>query len=101
MKSEWGGAWEGDHDEIRERGRAICERLTHDIASIAPPGIGHWPRAWEITAPADSDFMSALSAWESDPMNEAAKQRVRATYGAVLEAWQGAVAEYHGRGAER
>lgn len=90
-------------DEIRERGTEICRRLTRDVASIAPAGIGHWDRAWQIVAQPDADFMAALTAWESDPTNPTAKQRVRDCYAAVLEAWRRAVTEYtrHSQEAER
>lgn len=88
---------------ISERATEICRRLTRDVASIAPAGIGHWDRAWEIVAEADTDFMAALTAWESDPKNEIAKQRVRDAYTAVLDAWKEATAEFnrHRQEAER
>ena len=86
---------------IAERATEICRRLCRDVASIAPKGIGHWSRAWEIVSEADADFMASLTAWESDPKNETAKQRVRAAYTAVLEAWKQAAAEYDRQEAER
>jgi len=87
-------------ESIRARGTLICQRLTREVASIAPKGIGSWPRAWEITAEPDADFMAALTAWESEPMNDRAKQRVRDAYQDVLAAWRTAVAEYQDQGAE-
>lgn len=86
---------------VRERGTEICRRLARDVESIVPKGIGRWPRAWEIVAEADADFMAALTAWEADPGNEAAKQRVREAYRAVVDAWRQAVAEYEREGAGR
>lgn len=58
---------------VRERASAICARLARDVASIASEGVGAWPRAWEVVAGADADFMAALTGWESDPTNPAAK----------------------------
>lgn len=88
---------------MRERGTEICRRLCRDVASIAPQGIGRWERAWQITAPADADFMLALTAWEADPTNDVARQAVRDAYSRVLRAWRLATAEYtrHHNGAER
>lgn len=86
---------------IAERVREICRRLTEDVASIAPKGIGRWDRAWEIVDQPSADFMAALSAWESDPTSEPAKQGVRDTYGAVLDAWREAAAAWEREGAGR
>lgn len=86
---------------VQERAREICRRLARDVESIVPTGIGRWARAWEIVADADASFIGALAAWEGDPTNERAKQRVRDSYAGVLEAWRHAVAEYERSGAER
>lgn len=88
---------------VRERGTEMCRRLARDVASLTPEGIGAWPRTWELVASSDADFMAALTAWESDPKNETAKQRVRDAYAAVLHAWKEATAQYnrHRQEAER
>ena len=83
--------------EMHERGSKICRKLTQEVAALAPSGIGRWPTTWDIVAESDADFMIALSRWEADPTDEA-KERVRATYGAVLSAWQTAVAEFEREG---
>ncbi len=81
-------------EERRGRGTELCERLTQDVAEIAPPGIGHWDRTWEIVGPADAQFMVALSDWESEPTPEALAT-VTAAYDAVLDAWGDAVRRFH------
>lgn len=86
---------------VSERARAICRRLTEDVASIAPKGIGRWDRAWEIVDSPSAGFMLALSAWEAEPTSESAKQAVRDSYGAVVEAWRQAADEYTREEAER
>ncbi len=88
-----------DRAAIRERGTLICRRLSADVASLVPPGISSWDRAWDLTAGADSNFMVALTAWEAGP-SDATKAAVKRTYGAVLAAWRAAVAEYE-QGASR
>lgn len=79
---------------IQERAREICRRLTTDVAAIMPSGIGRWDRAWEIVDAPSADFMAALSAWQSEPTSEPAKQAVRDTYAAVADAWRRAANEY-------
>src|SRR5690606_22256824 len=97
-----GGSAMIDPDEIRERGAEVCRRLERAVAVVAPPGIGRWPRAWELVAPADAEFMAALSAWEADPTSEAARQAVRDTFSGVVGAWRLAAIEYRRhQGAER
>lgn len=84
-------------------GRAveICRLLTEDVGRIAPDGIGRWDRAWTIVDAPTADFMAALSAWESEPKSETAKQAVRDTYRGVLDAWREAVEEYRREGVGR
>ncbi len=80
-------------EERRERGTALCRRLAADVASLTPPGIGSWSKAWDIVAGADAAFMIALTAWEAAP-SEPLRLRVRTAYDAVLDAWRQAAAEY-------
>lgn len=101
VANEWGGGWDGDRDDIRGRGTEICRKLGGDVEHLTPPGVGRWERTWEIVAPADSDFMAALSAWECDPMSEPARVRVKQSYAAVLRSWRQAVAEHEREGASR
>lgn len=83
-------------EERRERGTSLCRRLAADVAKLAPEGIGRWDTAWEMVAGADATFMAALSGWEADP-SEAALDRVRNAYGAVIDAWREAAHEYRAR----
>jgi hypothetical protein len=83
-------------NEIHERSTEICRRLTREVSDLVPVGIGSWAGAWQIVGLADSDFIAALCAWEADPANDRAKQRVRDTYSAVVDAWKEAA-----RGFER
>ena len=83
-----------------EAARKLCEHLACDVAAIAPVGIGHWPEAWEIVAPADSSFVIALTAWEATG-SESDRTKVRAAYHAVLAAWGTAVEQVPTTGAGR
>ena len=77
----------------RDHGAALCRRLAERIAEIAPEGIGQVDWVWEIVAEPDASFVITLSAWESDPSEEA-KARVKDAYNAVLDAWGRAAAEF-------
>ncbi len=87
-------------DERRRRGTELCKRLAAEVATLTPPGIGAWPRAWEIVAPADAAFLIAVVAWESDP-GERAKGKLRERHVAVLDAWRRAGAEFLAERTER
>ena len=87
-------------EELRRRGTLICRGFSAEVATIAPAGIGHEERVWDSVAEADADFMAALTGWEAEPSDEA-KDRVRATYRAVIGAWRRAVAEFEREEAER
>ena len=65
----------------------VCKSLTRLVGEIAPKGIGHWDRAWDIVADADVEFVQALLAWEREPTVEA-QARVQVAFNAVLEQWQ-------------
>lgn len=81
-------------DERRRRGTKLCGRLAADVARVAPPRIGGWAEAWEMTAEADAAFWIALVAWESEP-TEPARLRLRDAYNAVLDAWREAARQYN------
>ncbi len=81
-------------EERQDRGTELCQRLSEAVADIAPSGIGHWDRTWEIVGPADAQFMVALSDWESEPTAEALAT-VTAAYDACLAAWTDAVSQFH------
>ena len=80
-------------DELRRRGTLICQRLNAAVDRIAPEGLGHWPRTWEIVDAADAEFMLSLVSWEVEPTPEAAAD-IKAAYSAVLDAWRQATDEY-------
>jgi|GEM_PF-5871971 len=48
----------------RERARIMAGRLTEAIRRAVPPGVGHWPGAWEIVEAPSVAFLDALAAWE-------------------------------------
>ncbi len=77
----------------RDRGTALCRRLAGRISDIAPEGIGRADWVWELVAEPDASFVISLSAWESDPSEEA-KARVKDAYNAVLDVWGRAAAEF-------
>ena len=86
--------------ERRIRGKELCRRLCAEVAEIAPPGIGRWEPAREITAPSDAAFVEALTAWEVDP-GPATLASVRRAYRDVLDAWRRASADYARQSAGR
>ena len=77
----------------QEKGRLLCQRLAEAVASIAPEGIDGWDRAWEIVDGSSTEFMLALSSWETAPTDEL-RLRVSDCYDDVLAAWTQAAAEY-------
>jgi hypothetical protein len=81
------------HEARRRRGTALCQRLARDVAALTPPGIGTWPRTWEIVADADARLLTALAAWEADA-TEANRRTLRDRTAGVLDAWRQAAAEY-------
>jgi hypothetical protein len=95
-------SWQSPSDlaDRRERGTELCRRLTADVTSIAPPGIGRWGRAWEIVADADSSFMIALTSWEATG-DDSMRPALRAAYARALDAWREAVAEWQREAADR
>ena len=77
----------------RDPGAALCRRLAERIAEIAPVGLGQADWVWEMVAEPDASFVITLSAWESDPSEEA-KARVKEAYNSVLDVWGRAAAEF-------
>lgn len=84
-------------DERQVKAKILCEKLTAHVAVIAPTGIGRW-NPWKIVDGPSAEFMTALSAWETDP-SDVTIQRVSDAYDAVMAAWSVAVAEYAAEGA--
>lgn len=71
----------------------LCDQLATDVAAIAPPGIGHWPAAWDIVDAPSAELMVALTAWEATGLEED-RARVRVWYDRVLAAWKEAARSY-------
>ena len=80
-------------DELHDRGTRICERLSREVAEVAPDDIGGWERVWDIVAAPDASFMVALDAWEAEPTGDT-KVGLKAAYKAVLDAWRRAATEF-------
>lgn len=81
------------YDQRQAKGKILCEKLSEAVAHIAPKGIGHWDRCWQVVDAPSAEFMTALSAWEADP-SDVTMQRVSDAYDVVLESWRTAVAEF-------
>ncbi len=77
----------------REKGRILCHKLAEAVASIAPKGISHWDRCWEVVDGPGAEYMLALTSWERSPSDEAA-MAVSSAYDEVLDAWRQAAVEY-------
>ena len=77
----------------QEKGRLLSWKLAEAVAAIAPKGIGHWDRAWQIVDGPGADYMLALISWEKSPSDEAAMV-VSVAYDGVLEAWRIAAIGY-------
>ncbi len=86
------------YNQRQAKGKILCEKLADHVAVIAPTGIGHWDRCWEVVDAPSVEFMTALSACEIDP-SDVTMQRVSDAYDAVMAAWSVAVAEYAAEGA--
>ena len=86
------GGWK-DPDAV-EFSRGVCELLAKYVAAIAPRGVSEWGRlAFEMAAPAEAEFLIALSDREANPTDQAT-ERLRAEFLYVLEAWK-AVTRYY------
>ena len=86
------------YDQRQARGTILCQRLGDHVAAVAPTGIGHWDRCWEVVDAPSVEFMTALSAWEIEP-SDVTMQRVSDAYDTVMAAWHVAVVEYTTEGA--
>ena len=85
-------------EQRQAKSKVLCERLHSQVAAITPSGISLWDRAWMIVDSPSATFMTALSAWESDP-SDVTMHRVSDAYDAVMAAWRVAVSEYVAEGA--
>jgi hypothetical protein len=76
-----------------ERTRLIARRVSDRIADVAPPGLGHWPDAWELVAAPSRAFLDALECWERTG-TKAAEVEVTRLARQVVEAWSEAAREW-------
>lgn len=70
----------------------MCWQLAHYVAGIAPPGIGAWPRAWEIVEQPSRQFLALLPTLGDG--GELARKRLDKAGNAVAAAWKQAAQEY-------
>lgn len=76
-------------------GRIICQRVTQEVASVAPKGLGRWPEAWRIVEEPSTRFLDRLAEWEHADTADT-RRRLHAAAVEVVEAWRRA-AEAWGR----
>jgi hypothetical protein len=48
----------------RRDGTRVARWVTDRVREVAPPGLGRWPRAWELVEAPSAEFLDALAAWE-------------------------------------
>ncbi len=84
------------YDERRRSGKTICARLVEDIASVATPGLGLWPEAWDVVAQESADFMEGLLHWE-ETGDQRLIDRVSIAYDRLVAAWADAARLYEVR----
>jgi len=85
-----------NYDQRRRSGKTICDRLVEDIASVATPGLGLWPEAWDVVAGESADFMEGLLHWE-ETGDQRLVERVSIAYDQLVAAWADAARLYERR----
>lgn len=77
-------------------------KMSHQIAAYigehVSPGLGYWPRAWDLVADASAEFDAACSRWAEEG-HVGGYQAAEQAGTRLVEAWQAADAEFQGRGA--
>lgn len=53
-----------DRAERAERAKRMLRKLADYVNRTAPPGLGHWPRAWEMVEEPSGRFLDAVHEWE-------------------------------------
>lgn len=85
-----------------ERARIMAGRLSDAIRRAVPPGLGHWPRAWEIVEAPSVAFLDALGAWEHAGDGSAKEAELRAAIDdaarRTLRAWKEAARQWEASG---
>jgi hypothetical protein len=78
-------------------GTPVARWVTERVREVASPGLGRWPRAWEIVEKPSREFLDALAAWEETgaPEDKAAASQAGA---AVVAAWREAAREWKAAG---
>ena len=73
--------------------RVVCERLTEEVAQLAPPGLGDWDGAWEIVDAPSAVFLECLTRWEQTG-EQTDQDRCDTAYAVVIDAWRLAASEF-------
>jgi len=81
----------------RRSGRAAARWVAERVGQIAPPGLGHWPPAWELVEAPSEAFLDALAAWERTGTDDA-REAARQAGGAVVAAWREAARQWEAAG---
>jgi hypothetical protein len=81
----------------RRSGRAAARWVAERVGQIAPPGLGHWPGAWELVEGPANEFLDALARWEDSGTDEDMEAARRAG-GGVVAAWRAAAGRWEAAG---
>jgi len=80
-------------DQREEHGRAICGKVTAQVARISPPGLGRWEPTWKLVEGPSDRFLDALDRWvEADTPERRAAVQVAADQ--LLLAWTEAAGRF-------
>lgn len=67
-------------------------RVNAAIELVTPPGLGAWPRAWEMVDAPSARFLEMLKTYRRD--DELSRKRVEQAGNDVVRAWKRAAAEW-------
>jgi hypothetical protein len=81
----------------RRDGTRVARWVTDRVREVAPPGLGRWPRAWELVEAPSAEFLDALAAWEETgaPEDKAAASQAASD---VVAAWREAARQWEAAG---
>ena len=81
------------YTERQERANELCEQVAIAVSIISPPGLERWKFVWEFVDAPNVEFLLVLSAWESDPTDDASREVDHAVAG-LYHAWRWASAAF-------
>jgi hypothetical protein len=85
-----------------ERARIMAGRLSEAVRRAVPPGIGHWPPAWEVVEAPSAAFLDALRAWEAAgdgaPNERELREAIDHAARRALAAWREAARRWEAAG---